>query len=217
MGPQTPNFSVGSDRPTVGALGRATTWSIGSICFGSLVVAIIRTLRAMFRAARRGNSFIGLLVDCLLGCIASLMQYFNDYAYVQVAMFGKSYLTAAGDTWKLVKSGTAWDALINDNLTDFVYIVLIVFVTAIVGCITAVFGHLSSWDHITWDWAGFIIGCVVAFLITCITMKVIYSGVLTIFIGFWQLKAAQVAWNPAPLGDIPVGEVNSKLEGKYMS
>ena len=187
MGPQTPAYAVGSDRPTLGALGRAVSWSIGSICFGSLIVAIIRTIRMMLRGARRGNHIVVLLIDCILGCIEGLMRYFNDYAYVQVAMFGKSYLTAAGDTWKLVKDGTAWDALINDNLTDFVYMVFIILATALVAVSTAFLGHVSNFDDISFDLTGLIIGIVIAFLITSIMMKVIYSGVLTIFIGFWQV------------------------------
>jgi hypothetical protein len=42
--------------PTVGALKRASTTSLGSICFGSFIVAVIKTLRAMVQMGSRNRN-----------------------------------------------------------------------------------------------------------------------------------------------------------------
>jgi hypothetical protein len=67
---------------------RATTSSFGSICFGSLLVAIIQTLRSMVESARHDNdndgcaAFLLCLVDCLLQCLQGMLEYFNKFAYI---------------------------------------------------------------------------------------------------------------------------------------
>ena len=77
---------------------RATTTSFGSICFGSLLVAIIQTLRAMVQNARNGDNdgcaaFMLCLVECLLRCVEELLEYFNKFAYIYVGMVSGPPLT----------------------------------------------------------------------------------------------------------------------------
>ena len=77
---------------------RATTTSFGSICFGSLLVAIIQTLRAMVESARADNdngacgAFLLCIVDCLLRCLEDTLEYFNKFAYIYVGMVSCIYL-----------------------------------------------------------------------------------------------------------------------------
>ena len=76
---------------------RATTSSFGSICFGSLLVAIIQTLRAMVQSARSDNNtdgcaaFLLCLVECLLRCLEGVLEYFNKFAYIYVGMVSYLY------------------------------------------------------------------------------------------------------------------------------
>ena len=71
---------------------RATTGSFGSICFGSLLVAIIQTLRALVESLRGNDdvegcaAFLLCLVSCFLRCIEGMLEYFNKYAYIYVGM-----------------------------------------------------------------------------------------------------------------------------------
>jgi hypothetical protein len=58
---------------------RATTYSFGSICFGSFMVAFIQALRALEHQLR-GNDELNALVciiQCILGCIESIIEYFS--------------------------------------------------------------------------------------------------------------------------------------------
>ncbi|KAJ2002490.1 putative choline transporter, neither null mutation nor overexpression affects choline transport, partial [Coemansia thaxteri] len=106
---------------TLSSLKRAMTNSFGSICFGSLIVALIQTVRAILRAIRgQGGDniavqLIACCVDCILGCIEGMVEFFNKYAYVEIAVYGKPFTQAAKDTWTLIKDRGV-DALINDCL-----------------------------------------------------------------------------------------------------
>ena len=63
-----------------GAFIRTVTTSFGSICFGSLIVAILEALRMLARVAREnddGNGILLCIAECILGCLASIMEYFN--------------------------------------------------------------------------------------------------------------------------------------------
>lgn len=108
--------------PALGSLKRATTTSFGSVCFGSLIIAVLRTAKAIVRgiASDTDNScavFCAMCLVCLLDWIESLVQYFNHYAYTQVAIYGKDFRTAAKDTWTMIKD-RGIEAIINDNLID---------------------------------------------------------------------------------------------------
>ncbi|ERF74822.1 Protein pns1 [Endocarpon pusillum Z07020] len=109
---------------TRGAFKRATTYSFGSIAFGSLIVAIINMLRqacsiAQHQSAQDGN-IIGSIMFCCLSCIIGLLDWavtlFNRYAFSHIALYGKPYIPAAKDTWKMMKD-RGIDLLINDCLT----------------------------------------------------------------------------------------------------
>lgn len=54
-----------------------------------------------------------------MGIVEALAEYFNYYAYIQVAIYGKPYIQAAKDTFQLIKR-SGIEAIINDSLIDTV-------------------------------------------------------------------------------------------------
>ncbi|KAK2463281.1 hypothetical protein APHAL10511_004936 [Amanita phalloides] len=111
------------DHPTLSSFGRASTVSLGSIAFGSLVVTLLELLRLILNAAQSSANAEGHPVEaclaccaaCFIGCLESLIEYFNRYAYIEIALYGKPYVEAAKDTWRLFKD-RGIDALVNDSL-----------------------------------------------------------------------------------------------------
>ncbi|KAF9049737.1 plasma-membrane choline transporter-domain-containing protein [Panaeolus papilionaceus] len=109
--------------PTLSAFGRASTLSLGSIAFGSLIVAILDLLRLVLNAIQHNANAEGHPVEAILACCAaccvgiiqSLVEFFNRYAYIEIALYGKPYIAAAKDTWRLFKD-RGIDALVNDSL-----------------------------------------------------------------------------------------------------
>lgn len=172
--------------PTSTAFKRATTSSFGSICLGSLLVAILKTLRQLVNSSRRGNNWLACIASCILAVLDNLIEYFNMYAFTQVAIYGKTYCQAAKDTWTLVKARGV-DAIVNDNLISGVLVMGAIIggvFTAVVGAIVAFISIHDYWVSLAF--ISFLIGMSLVML----TMEVIESGVATIFVCFAMDPAA---------------------------
>lgn len=98
------NSAAGIPRnPARGAFCRAVTCSFGSICFGSLLTSIVTCLCELANSAaasqRRSSSIFSLILCAVLRALAAMLNWlvrmFSKYAFVQVALFGKSFIRAA--------------------------------------------------------------------------------------------------------------------------
>merc|ERR1711939_72574 len=113
---------------TLSSFRRTMTYSFGSIAEGSLIVALLDVLRAALtllknQEAASGDTMgaaIACCASCCVGCIRGLVDYFNRYAYIEIAMFGKKYTKAAKDAWNLLKK-RGIDALVNDCLVNNIW------------------------------------------------------------------------------------------------
>lgn len=104
---------------------RAITYCFGSICFGSLIVSILETIKTVLNLVK--NQFIDssntggqigmFIVNLIMSFINWLAQYFNHYAYAFIALYGKPYLASAKETYHMFRQ-KGMDALINDNLIN---------------------------------------------------------------------------------------------------
>jgi len=124
-------FFVGSPdfpkNPVAGSFSRAMTFSFGSICFGSLLVALIKTVRFVLRSLIN-NQYLRCFVDCILGCIDSMLRWVTHYAYVEVAIYGKNFCEAGKDTLSLL-SRAGFDVIVNDDLIGNVLMMGVFFVS----------------------------------------------------------------------------------------
>ncbi|GAB9474898.1 hypothetical protein Gpo141_00012013 [Globisporangium polare] len=178
---------------TLGAWLRAVTLNLGSICFGSLIVAILETIRQMLQilasiANQSGNCVVACLlscISCLIGCLESWIEFFNRFAYTYVGCYGYSFITASKHVFKLFKS-KGWSAIVNDDLTGNVFFMG----NVIIGAVSAYIGvhmvhdtdkqRLAMFEH-----PDVIVG-IFAFLIgygvNSLFMNVVASAVTTIFV-----------------------------------
>jgi len=193
--PGTNKIEVDVKNPTLKSFKRAATTSFGSICFGSLLIALVSTLRVLANqtkqeAAEDENYILCLIaccVECILSCIEDGIEYFNVYAFTEVAIYGKPYCQAAKDTWTLCKS-RGIEAIINDNIIGNVLSIgalAIGSLTALVTCFAAKFFGVGLEDEkiklavmIIFGLIGFLIGC----MTFSVVAQVINSGVATTFV-----------------------------------
>ena len=77
------------ERPTLGAFKRAMTTSFGTICAGSLIVAIIDTIIWLLRKV---DSIGAAIIRCLLQFGNGILKWLNKYAFVEAAMYGYSFM-----------------------------------------------------------------------------------------------------------------------------
>ncbi|KAF9914507.1 putative choline transporter, neither null mutation nor overexpression affects choline transport [Lobosporangium transversale] len=108
------------ESPTLASSKRALTTSFGSICFGSLLIALLQTLRYILNSLKSDSDdgfmqFLAMCADCILSCLEGLFEIFNKFAFTQVAIYGKPFVTAAKDTWEMIKDRGV-DAIVNDSL-----------------------------------------------------------------------------------------------------
>eukprot|EP00796_Vickermania_ingenoplastis_P005147 gene5147-3697_t len=185
-------YFVGFDNmpqnPTLKSFRRATTTSFGSICFGSLLVAVIQFMRFLVESARRNEdfNFLTCCLDCLLSFIEGLVEYFNMYAYVHIAMYGYDYITAAKHSFELFQqclcAALFNDCLINPTLSIF----------ATISSLTiGVLAGLTCNDGVTG---------VVAFMVSMIVQNIFFTTVkaatLTIFVCFAEVPEALRVTDP---------------------
>lgn len=127
------------------AFGRSMTYSLGSIAFGSLIVAILDLIRGLVSIiqstqASEGDmvgAAIACVAGCIIGCIQYLIEFFNKYALINVSLYGNSYITAAKETWRLMKD-RGITALINDSLVNILW----TFGSVVVGIICGIFAYV---------------------------------------------------------------------------
>ena len=92
--------------PVLQAASRATKTSLGSLAFGSLLTAslqMVRVVRAIILARRPGLSHMSQ-ANAGSGTIGQFLETFNDYAYVQIAVYGRPYMDAAKTTAQLLRN-----------------------------------------------------------------------------------------------------------------
>ncbi|GJP60148.1 hypothetical protein CLOP_g17283, partial [Closterium sp. NIES-67] len=167
--------------PTSLALHRAATKSFGSICFGSLIVALIQTIRFIVAALANnddGGNFIACCAQCILACIEAIVEFFNKYAYIQIAMYGKTFIRASKDTWELFKARGV-DVLINDDLSGGV-LGLGMFIGGVLAALVG--GLLSLNKAVDLLAAVSILSFIIGIFLTGMTLTVVDSAVGTFYV-----------------------------------
>lgn len=187
----------------MGSMIRALTTSFGSICFGSLLVALVQSLRALAESARgNDNQFLICIAECILSCLQQILEYFNKWAFVYVGLYGYSYIEAGKNVFSLFKS-RGWEAIIADDLVSNVFF----FLSLCVGGICAAIGYAFNEDSpegwfdnspnpstISATCAG--LGFVAGFVLSSIMMSTIASAVNTVIVCFAEGPAEFEANHP---------------------
>lgn len=102
---------------------RSCTFSFGSISFGSLVMAIMRTIIVAVqylanKAEESGGTVAKVICCCFiccLKCIESILEWLTEYAFVYVALYGINFCSAGSQVFKLLSESGA-KAIIQQSL-----------------------------------------------------------------------------------------------------
>jgi len=175
---------------------RATTYSFGSICLGSLLVALIQTLRQIVYQARHnsrdGDNILLCIAECILSCLQDLAEYFNKWAYVYVGLYGYEYAEAGKNVMTLFKQ-RGWTTIITDDLVSNTLSLMCLVLSGLAGCAGVILNVISSsWLEDLGDNTAvpsFMIAFVVAMVISSILMGVVESSVNTVVVLFAETPA----------------------------
>lgn len=172
---------------------RSCTYSLGSICFGSLLNAILITLRVILdwarQTAREDGDGGAALLYCVLQCIVSLfediMEYFNQWAYVFVGIYGTSYLKSGKAVMELFRA-RGCTSIISDSLVIYVLNAVMIVVGLVCGVLAWVVDVASSSTHVVNPWVAFWIGFVVGIIISSAMMNVVQGAVKAIIVCYFD-------------------------------
>ncbi len=178
---------------------RSITTSFGSICLGSLIVAIIQAVKEIVHSMREQNdSILFCLADCILGCLESLAEYFNQWAFVYVGLYGYSFVEAGKNVIALFRS-RGWTSIIADMLVDTVLLMVSLGVGVLTGIVGVVVGSLVQQDSWTLV-ACFFIGMVMGFVL-CSTLFSLISSAVNATIVLYAEAPAEFQANHPELSD----------------
>ncbi|KAF0696647.1 Aste57867_12628 [Aphanomyces stellatus] len=192
-------YNTRTSNAVSGSLYRSLTTSFGSICFGSLIVAVVQALRTIARtikqkAAEEDNAAlacVACLAECVLQCIESLVEYFNMWAYTYVGIYGFDFRTAGKAVMELF-NGRGWTAIINDDLSSTALSIGAFGVGVLTCCIglvvakfapvdwAAQFGADETTRYVIFGVLGFIAG----FSMAMILANLVITALHTIFVCF---------------------------------
>jgi len=134
------------------------------------------------------------LIECILACIADIVDYFNQWAYVYVGLYGFGYIDAGRNVFQLFQQ-KGWTVIISDDLTARVLTMVsfgVGVLTGLVGLAIALadknmFADLGFEGSAAF--VGFFIGLVVGMVFCSILMNVVGSAVNTVIVCFAESPA----------------------------
>jgi choline transporter-like protein 2/4/5 len=99
---------------------------MGSAAFGSLIIAIIKTIRAVltyFTAqAKKAHNLILVyvlsIINCCLWCLEKCMKFLNKNAYIQTAIYGYSFCKSCRRAFFLLIRNILRVAAVNTVIND---------------------------------------------------------------------------------------------------
>ena len=115
-----------------GSLARTLRFYLGSVAFGSLLIAIIQAIRLAFvylqrqmEQAGKGSVIIRWIFFCVqacLKCVQSIVEAVTTNAYIFVALKGDSFCASGGRVFKLIINHGAVFAAVNVLGTIIVFL-----------------------------------------------------------------------------------------------
>lgn len=169
---------------------QACTHYFGSICLGSLIIAVVQALRAICEVAKENckesdnvvGQIVFMVIDCFLGCLESIARFFNAYVFAYIAVCGMNFADASGKVWDLLTNSDA-EAIVNYSISDMVS----TFGTIAGGILDAAITALIAWRLGVSD--NYIVGAsllafLIGFAIMSVVSRVMEAGVTTLFVCF---------------------------------
>mmetsp|Transcript_6068 Transcript_6068/g.11495 ORF Transcript_6068/g.11495 Transcript_6068/m.11495 type:complete len:616 (+) Transcript_6068:183-2030(+) len=174
-----------------GSIRRATTYSFGSICFGSLIVTVLNVANDSLIRLRQSKQCLLLfcVVQCLLELLEKLAEYFNKWAMIYVGLYGYDFLTAGKSAVTLFKA-RGWSSIISNNLVHRALMTVATFISLATGLLVSIIWNLSQFNNSDnqvvqlFSFIYFYIGFVVSLINSNILLSVIGAASDTAIVCF---------------------------------
>lgn len=129
--------------PILRTVRRTLLYHLGSLALGSLLIAIVQFIRMMIEyiqthLKKYNNDFVKFLMKCLaylFFCLERFLKFITRNAYIQIAIYGESFCTAARQVWAILMRN-ALRLIAVDFIGDFLINlgkIVVMFGTALAG------------------------------------------------------------------------------------
>ncbi|KAF0303055.1 Choline transporter-like protein 4 [Amphibalanus amphitrite] len=97
--------------PLLDSAGRTLRYHIGTLAFGSLIIAIVRLIRLILDYIQKkaqkypGSEVVKAILcccKCCMWCLEKFLKFINRNAYIMCAIYGKNFCTSAKDGFNLL-------------------------------------------------------------------------------------------------------------------
>lgn len=111
---------------TLDAVQMSARYHIGSVAFGSFIIAVVRLVQAYLHYLEQTSKqyadnvvvrTLGCCIKCYLKCLEQCVEFINKNAYIQIGLFGKDFCPSAYNGFTLVMRNILMVATL-DGITD---------------------------------------------------------------------------------------------------
>ncbi|EDV94450.1 choline transporter-like 2 [Drosophila grimshawi] len=169
-------------------------YHLGTLAFGSLILAICRMIRLVLeyidRKLKKYDNVVTRAILCCMRCffwlLESFLRFLNKNAYIMCAIHGKNFCTSAKDAFSLLMRNCL-RVVALDKVTDFLFFLSKLLLTGGAGVATYYFlannPHVIQLNHKAVPTTVVVIA---AFLITSVFFGVYSMAVDTLFLCFLE-------------------------------
>ncbi|CAH0553591.1 unnamed protein product [Brassicogethes aeneus] len=176
---------------------RTLRYHIGTLAFGSLLVAICRMIRVMLeyidhKLKKYDNPLTKAILCCMkcfFWCLEKFLKFINKNAYIMCAIHGKNFCASAKDAFLLLMRNIV-RVFILDKVTDFLFFLSKLLITIGVGALAYVcfVTDLTTIDNsnIQYGFVPVVMIMIITYLISSIFFNVYSMAVDTLFLCFLE-------------------------------
>jgi hypothetical protein len=130
--------------PVFASFMRTMRYHLGSLAYGSLIIAIVQTIRAVLmyiqmqlkkQKASRVIQYLLSCMQCCFACVEKVLKFLTKNAYIEVAIYGYDFCEAARTAFGLLVRN-AVRVLVVDRVADFLFLLgklMVTLITCIIG------------------------------------------------------------------------------------
>ncbi|KAJ8934587.1 hypothetical protein NQ314_013263 [Rhamnusium bicolor] len=179
------------------ALCRTIRYHLGTLAFGSLIIAICRMIRVFLeyldqKLKQYDNELTRAIMCCLkcfFWCLEKFLKFINKNAYIMCAVHGKNFCASAKDAFMLLMRNII-RVFVLDKVTDFLFFLSKLLVTMGVGAVSYVFfaTDLVWADNASLNYGAVpvVIIMICTYLISSVFFSVYSMAVDTLFLCFLE-------------------------------
>jgi hypothetical protein len=180
--------------PVCGAAWRTFRYHVGTIAFGSFIIAVIEFIQYVIEYIKKKYleenkclTYIASYIQCCLECFKRIMEFISRNAYIITACKGKNFCSAAWEAFNYILDNVTQIAAVN---WISLYLMFLGKVFIVLGTVIICYLISTSSDDISSVVMLLVVCAVLAYGVACMFLSVFETAIDTILMCFcWESSA----------------------------